>query len=103
MNESEVIMSGTSAYDSYLDYATVFSEIVELLNASGINSTVKENYDKTGLVVEVALPDRTAILSDGERDNWSLQRSDQIIELDIPVQNRDAKAITTALLKAIGK
>jgi len=43
------------------------------------------------------------VLSDGERDNWSIDLGGEVIELDIPVENRDAKAIATALLKAIGK
>lgn len=96
-------MCGPWAYDSYLEYAAVFPEIVDILNASGIKAKVKENYDKTGLLVEVTLPNRTVVLNDGERDNWSIDTSGEVIELDIPVQNRDAKAIATALLKAIGK
>jgi hypothetical protein len=97
-------MCGLWAYESYLEYAAVFPEIADILNASGVKANVKDNKDETGLLVEVALPDRTAVLNDGERDNWSIiDLGGEIIELDIPVENRDAKAIATALLKAIGK
>ncbi len=92
------------AYDSYLEYAAVFPEIVDLLEASGVKAKVKDNADKTGLLVKVTLSDRTAaVLSDGERDNWSISLGEEVIEFDIPVENRDAKAIAAALLKAIGK
>jgi hypothetical protein len=97
-------MCGPWAYDSYLEYAAVFSEIADLLNASGVKAKVKDNDDKTGLLVKVALPHQTtAVLNDGERDNWSIDIGGEVIELDIPVENRDAKAIAAALLKAIGK
>lgn len=92
------------AHESYLEYAAVFPEIADFLNASGLKAKVIDNNDKTGLLVEVALPDSTAILSDGERDNWSIVGlGGEIIELNIPVENRDANAIASALLKAIGK
>ena len=87
-----------------MEYAAVFPEIADLLNASGIKAEVKNNRDKNGLLVEVTLTDRTGELNDGERDNWSIIGvGGEIIELDIPVENRDAKAIASALLKAIGK
>jgi hypothetical protein len=38
---------------------------------------------------------------DGE--HWSVNLGEEVITLDIPVENRDAKAITAAFLKAIGK
>jgi hypothetical protein len=96
-------MCGLWAYESWLEYAAVFPEIADLLSASGVKAKVKENYDKTGLLVEVALPDRTGHLNDGERDNWSIDFGGEIVELNIPVQNRDAKAIVAAFLKAVGK
>jgi hypothetical protein len=92
------------AYWEYLEYAKVFPEIADILHASGVKARVKDNADKTGLLVMVAMPHHTtAVLSDGERDNWSINLGGKIIELDIPVENRDAKAIATAFLKAIGK
>jgi hypothetical protein len=48
------------------------------------------------------LPGRV-LWNDGERDNWSIDLGGEVIELDIPVENRDAKAIAAALLKARGK
>ena len=91
------------AHESYLEYAAVFPQIADILNASGVKAEVKDNKDKNGLVVKVTLPDRTGELNDGERDNWSIDLGGEVIELDIPVENRDAKAIATALLKAIGR
>jgi hypothetical protein len=92
------------AYDRYLEYSAVFPEIADLLNASGVKAKVIDNDDKTGLLIKVALPhQKTALLNDGERDNWSINLGGEIVELDIPVQNRDAKAIAAALLKALGK
>jgi hypothetical protein len=97
-------MCGQWAYKSYLEYAAVFSEIADLLKAAGVKAKVKDNADKTGLVVKVALPDRTAVLNDGEHDNWSIHFNDgEIVELSIPVENRDANAIATAVLKIVGK
>jgi hypothetical protein len=97
-------MCGPWAHDSYLEYAAVFPQIADLLNASGVKAEVKDNADKTGLLVKVALPHQTtAVLNDGERDNWSIDLGGEVIELGIPVQNRDAKVIASALLKAIGK
>jgi len=97
-------MCGLWAYESYLEYAAVFPEIADLLNASGVKAKVKDNADKTGLLVKLTLPNHTAaVLSDGERDNWSIDLGGEIIELDIPIQNRDATAIAAALLRAIGK
>jgi hypothetical protein len=104
MNERGMTMCGPSAYWEYLEYTKVFSEVADLLNASGVKAKVKDNDKKTGLLVKVALPHRkAAVLSDGERDNWSIDTGSEVIELDIPVENRDAKAIAAALLKAIGK
>lgn len=97
-------MCGPTAYWQYLEYTKVFSEVADILNASGVKAKVKDNKDKTGLLVKVALPDRTtAVLNDGERDNWSIDLDGELIDLGIPVENRDAKAIAAALLKAIGK
>jgi hypothetical protein len=104
MDERGMTMCGPAAYWQYLEYTKVFSEIADLLNASGVKAKVKDNDDKTGLLVKVALPHQTtAVLNDGERDNWSIDIGGEVIELDIPVENRDAKAIAAALLKAIGK
>ena len=47
------------------------------------------------------LPGRV-LWNDGERDNWSIDFGGEVIELNIPVDNRDAKVITAALLKAAG-
>lgn len=97
-------MCGPWAHDSYLEYAAVFTEIADLLNESGIKAKVKDNADKNGLVVEVTLPDHTAaVLDESEGDNWSLNLGRKVIKLGIPVENRDAKAIAAAFLKAIGK
>lgn len=97
-------MCGLWAYESFLEYSEVFPQIADLLNASGVVAKVKDNADKTGLFVEIALPDRTAMLNDGERDNWSIiGLGGEIVELDIPVQVRDAEAIAAAVLTIIGK
>jgi hypothetical protein len=96
-------MCGLWAYESYLEYAAVFPEIVKLLHASGVKARVKNNKEKNGLVVKVTLPDRTGELNDGERDNWSIDFDSEVIELDIPVENRNAKAIAAAFLKIAGK
>ena len=95
-------MCSSWAYESYLEYAAVFPEIADILNASGAKANVKDNDDRTGLLVEVTFDGCTGQLSDGERDNWSIiYLAGEIVELDIPVQDRDAKAITAAVLKAI--
>ena len=97
-------MCGTWAYNKYREYAAVFPAIVDILSASGVKAEVEDNADKTGLLVKVALPHQTtAVLNDGERDNWSIDLGGEVIELGIPVENRDATAIAAALLKAIGK
>jgi hypothetical protein len=96
-------MSGRWAHDRYLEYAAVFPEIADRLNASGVKAEVKDNDEKTGLLVKVTLPDRTGELNDGERDHWSIDFGGEVIELDIPVEKRDANAIAEALLKSIGK
>jgi hypothetical protein len=98
-----VTMCGPWAYDSYLKYAAVFPEIADILQTHGVKAKVRNNKDNNGLVVKVTLPDRAGELNDGERDNWSIDFGSEVIELDIPVENRDAEAIATALLKAIGK
>jgi hypothetical protein len=103
MPERGMTMCSPWAHDSYLEYAAVFPEIADILNTSGVKAKVKDNADKTGLLVKVTLPDRTGELNDGERDNWSLNFDGEIVELDIPVQNRDAHAIAAALLKVVGK
>jgi hypothetical protein len=95
-------MCGATAFENYLEYTAVFPEIVDLLNASSLKARAKNS--KTGILVNVVLPNRTiAVLSDGERDNWSINLNGEVIELSIPVQNRDAKEITAALLKALGE
>ena len=104
MNERGMTMCGPWAHESYLEYAAVFPEIADLLNASGVKAEVKDNADKTGLLVKVTLPDRTtAVLDESEGDNWSINLSGKVIKLDIPVENRDAKAIAAAVLKIVGK
>ncbi len=97
-------MCGLWAHDSYLEYAAVFPEIADILNASGVKAKVKENKEKNGLVVRVTFPDRTtAVLDESEGDNWSINLGGKVIKLDIPIESRDAKAITAAVLKALGK
>jgi hypothetical protein len=96
-------MCGNWAYESYQEYSAVFPEIAEILNASGIEATVKENYDKTGLLVEVTLPNRTVTVLSEDGEHWSIDLGGSVIELGIPVENRDATAIVAAVLKAIGK
>ena len=97
-------MCGTWAYNDFQKYAAVFPEIVDILSASGVKAEVRDNADKTGLLVKIALAHQTtAVLNDGERDNWSIDLGGEVIELGIPVENRDATAIAAALLKAIGK
>jgi hypothetical protein len=97
-------MGSPWAYWNYLDYEKVFSEIADILNASGVKAKVKDNADKTGKLIKVTLPNRTiAVLDESEGDNWSVKLGGKVIKLGIPVENRDAKAIATALIKAIGK
>ena len=96
-------MSGPWAYDRYQEYAAVFPKIADVLNASGVTAEVMDNKDQTGLVVKVVAAGITAVLNDDRRDNWSIDIGGQVIELDIPVQKRNAKAIAAAFLKAIGK
>ena len=96
-------MCGPSAYNSYLEYAAVFPEIAEILNTAGVKAKVKNAKD--GISVKVDFNEHEADLNDGEgvRDTWSLNIGSTIIDLNLPVENRDAKAITSALLKAMGK
>ena len=90
------------AYQRFLEYGAVFPEIADLLKASGVKAKVRDNADKTGFVIKVTLPNRTvAVLS--EDGNWNVDLDGELIDLGIPVENRDAKAITSVLLKAIGK
>ncbi len=92
------------AYESYLEYAKVFPKIVDILQTHGVKAKVRDNKEKTGLLVQVVLPDRTtAVLDESEGGNWSINLGNEVIELDIPVENRDAKAIAIAFLKALGK
>jgi hypothetical protein len=91
------------AYNEFLEYGKVFPEIVGILKTHGVKAKVKPTKDKRGFFVQLALPDGTAVLSDGERDNWCIILGEEVIELSIPVKTRDARAITSALLKAIGK
>ena len=97
-------MCGIWAYNEFQKYAAVFPEIVDILRASGVKAKVKDNKDKTGLLIRVTLPNRTtAVLDESEGDNWSINFGGKVIRLDIPVENRDAKAIAAAVLKALGK
>lgn len=92
------------AYQRFLEYGAVFPEIADLLKASGVKARVKDNADKTGFLVRVTLPNRTiAVLSEKLGDSWSVDLGGELIDLGIPVENRDAKAIAAALLKTIGK
>jgi len=89
------------AYNEFQKYAAVFPEIVDILEASGVKARVKPTKDKAGFVVRVTLP--AAVLSEELGDNWSVRLDGEVIDLGIPVENRDAKAIASALLKGIGK
>jgi len=91
------------AYWEYLEYAKVFPEIADILHASGVKARVKDNADKTGLLVKVALTHHTTAVLSEDGEHWSVNLGGKIITLDIPVENRDAKAIAAAFLKAIGK
>jgi hypothetical protein len=92
------------AYENWREYAAVFREIADILNASGIKARVKYNADKTGLLDKLTLPDRTiAVLDESDGDNWSINVGGKVIKLDIPVENRDAKAIAAAVLKIAGR
>ena len=97
-------MCGPWAHDKYLEYAAVFPEIAALLIASDVEARVNDNADKTGLLVALTLPNgRTAVLSESEGDNWSIDIGGKVVRLDIPVENRHAKAISAAVLKIVGK
>jgi hypothetical protein len=90
-------------YQRFLEYGEVFPEIANLLKASGVKAKVKDNADKTGFLVEITLPNcTTAVLDESEGDNWSINFGGKVIRLGIPVENRDAKAIIAAVLKALG-
>lgn len=92
------------AHERYLEYAAVFPDIADLLNASGLKARVGENADKTGLFVILTLPDgNTAVLDESEGDDWSISLGGNVVGLDIPVENRDGKAIAAAALKLVGK
>jgi hypothetical protein len=43
------------------------------------------------------------VLSEELGNNWSIELDGELIDLGIPVENRDAESIAAALLKAIGK
>jgi hypothetical protein len=94
-------MCGTRAYDKFQEYAAVFPQIVDILRASGVEAKVESTKDKTGFLVEATFP--AAVLSEESGDNWSVDLDGELIDLGIPVENRDARAIAVALLKAIGK
>ena len=97
-------MSTPWARDRYLEYAAVFPKIAALLNASGVRAQVKDNDDKTGLLVTLTLPDGiTAVLDESEGDCWSIGMGGKVIKLDITVENRDAEAIAAAVVKIFGK
>jgi hypothetical protein len=91
------------AYDRYLEYSAVFPEIADLLKASGVKAKVKDNDDKTGLLVKITLPNRTVAVLSEDGEHWSVNLVGKTITLKIPVENRDAEAITAAFLKALGK
>ncbi len=97
-------MCGPWARDRYLEYAAVFPQIADLLNASGVEARVEDNAERTGLLVTLTLPDgSTAVLDENDGENWSIDMSAKVIRLDIPVENRDAKAIAAAVLKVVRK
>lgn len=92
------------AHESFLEYSAVFPMIVDILKTHGVKAKVKPTKDKTGFFVQVVLPDRTsAVLDESEGDNWSIKLGGKVITLNIPVETRDAKALASALLRAIGK
>jgi hypothetical protein len=91
------------AYERFLEYSEVFRKISDLLNASCFKAKVKDNTDKTGFLVEVTLPNRTVAVLSEEGGHWSVNLGGKVITLDIPVENRDAKAIAAAVLKIAGK
>ena len=92
------------AYEAFLKYKEVFPEIANILKSSGVKAKVKPTKDKTGFFVQVVQPDRIVVLDEeGEHGNWRIYLDGEVIELDIPVETRDAKALAAALLKAIGK
>jgi hypothetical protein len=86
-----------------LEYSAVFPKIADLLKASGVKARVNNNKDKTGFVVKITLPNRTVAVLSEDGEHWSVNLDGETITLDIPVENRDAKAITAAFLKASGK
>lgn len=97
-------MCGTSAYNSFLEYAAVSPEIVDILKTHGVKAKVKPTKDKAGFIVTVALPNNIlAVLSEEDGEHWSVSLGGEIIELGIPVESRDAKAIAAAVLKVVGK
>jgi hypothetical protein len=96
-------MCGVWAYESFLEYSEVFPKIAELLNAAGMKAKVKDNADKTGFLVKVTLPNRTVAVLSEDGEHWSVNLGGKVITLDIPVENRDAKAIAAAVLKIAGK
>ena len=105
MKESGVDMCTPWAYQAFLEYEAVFLEVAEILNASGVNAKVVDTADKTGKLLKVNLPGKriAELNEEGKDGNWNVNLDGNAIELDIPVENRDAKAIAAAFLKAIGK
>jgi hypothetical protein len=91
------------AHESFLRYGEVFHKIADILNASGIKAQVKDNADKTGFIVKVTLPNRPVAVLREDGEHWNVNLGGKVITLNIPVQNRNAKAITAAFLKAVGK
>ena len=92
------------ARDRYLEYAAVFQEIAEILTTSGVKARVKDNADNTGLLVEMTLRDgRTAVLDESDGENWSIAMGGTVVRLDVPVESRDAKIITAAVLQVVRK
>lgn len=96
-------MCGPWAYEAFLKYGEVFPKIADLLNASGVKAQVKDNSDKTGFIVKVTLPNRTVAVLREDGEHWSVNLGGRVITLNIPVEIRNAKAITAAFLKAVGK
>jgi len=98
-------MCGSWAYLDFLEYTKVFIEVADILKASGIKAKVIDTADKTGKLVKVTLPGkRIAVLGEeGKKGNWSIELGEEVIELDISAENRDAKVLAAAFLKAIGR
>jgi len=96
-------MCGPWAYQSFLKYGEVFPKIADLLNASGVKATVKDNADKTGFLVKVTLPGKRIAVLNEDGEHWSVSLRGKVMTLNIPVENRNAKVIAAAFLKAVGE